>query len=486
MRHVDEGLLHAWLDGELPAEGADGAEELERHLVVCPACRARADEERRIRDEASAILGGAVPGSLATPRTVPLPPNDADRVRRRDVGRRWVAIGWAASVLLALGIGWTMRPTPRAPLAVDVPARGTPAVEPVPVAGSVPSLPSPRVTRDDVPSAAAPDLREAPTDAKPAPAEPVAAPVAAAPSVRAQRESPAAREAVPVEVETSAERAPPAAVPPPPPPPAAAPAAPPSVRLRAAAPAERIAATPLPPPPLTGIAGGEAKTQVRAKAIVVRGRVTDRTGRGVSGAQVTVPGTPHRTISAADGRYALVLADSTKAAADSLRVRATRIGMSAQTRQFAPSAADASTVDFSLTDDMVSLEGLVVTGANSSAPEDGVAWREVERDEAERRLGRSLVGVPELPLLGIELGRMEGRAAVRVRQQRADGSVLSLVQQRAPRTRARSSRAEALRRAVEERGGWQIVLEEEGLVVEASEPVPADSLRRLSAPRRHP
>lgn len=473
MRHVDEGRLHAWLDGELPAEGVDGAGELERHLAACPVCRGRADEERRIRDEASAILGGAVPGSLATPRTVPLPADDADRVRRRDVGRRWVAIGWAASVLLALGIGWTMRPTPRAPLAADVPVRSTPTVEPVPATEPAPSPPSPPVTRDDVPFTAAPVVQETPSSVTPTSPTPVAAPpVATAPSSPARREPTPAPSAVSAEM--AADVAPAAAPPAPPPPPAAA--AP--VTLRAAAPAEQIAATPAPPPPPPASAGGEA--------IVVRGRVTDRAGRGVSGAQVTVPGTPHRTVTAADGRYALVLADSTEAAADSLRVRATRIGMSAQTRQFAPTAADANTVDFALTDEVLSLEGLVVTGANASAPGAGVAWREVERDEAERRLGRSLVAVPELPLLGIELGKLEGRAAVRVRQQREDGSVLSLVQQRAPRARARSSRAEALRRAVEERGGWQIVLEEEGLVVEASEPVPADSLRRLSAPRRRP
>lgn len=199
-----------------------------------------------------------------------------------------------------------------------------------------------------------------------------------------------------------------------------------------------------------------------------------------------VPGTNRRAVTSADGSYALVLPEEKAVAGDSVTLIAQRIGSDRQVRLFDPGAAGGAVVNFSLPSASVSLDALVVTGASSSAAKDGVAWREVERDEAERRLGRPLVGVPELPLLGIELGKMEGRAAVRVRQQREDGSVLSLVQQRTPRTRARSTRAEALRRAVEARGGWQIVLEEEGLVVEASEPVPADSLRRLLVPRRRP
>jgi anti-sigma factor RsiW len=71
MQHVDEGRLHAWLDGELPDTGAEGARALERHIEGCAACRNRADEARRMIGEASAILGGADPGEMAAPRAVP-------------------------------------------------------------------------------------------------------------------------------------------------------------------------------------------------------------------------------------------------------------------------------------------------------------------------------------------------------------------------------------------------------------------------------
>ncbi|HLL84923.1 MAG TPA: hypothetical protein VK420_19800, partial [Longimicrobium sp.] len=118
MQHVDEGRLHAWLDGELPPAGPEGARALERHLEECAACRARADEERRIRDDASSILRRADPVEHPPTGVIPFP---APAPARR-TARPWVVLGWAASVLLALGIGWMARPEPEAPVAINAPA----------------------------------------------------------------------------------------------------------------------------------------------------------------------------------------------------------------------------------------------------------------------------------------------------------------------------------------------------------------------------
>ncbi|HEX8829872.1 MAG TPA: zf-HC2 domain-containing protein, partial [Longimicrobium sp.] len=118
MQHVDEGRLHAWLDGELP----DEERAVERHLEECDACRARADEERRIRNAASSILLGADPGEIAMRRMVTVP------AARRP--RPWVAVGWAASVLLALGVGWIARPSPREPVAIAPAPRTAPVTAP--------------------------------------------------------------------------------------------------------------------------------------------------------------------------------------------------------------------------------------------------------------------------------------------------------------------------------------------------------------------
>jgi anti-sigma factor RsiW len=99
MQHVDEGRLHAWLDGELPPAGPEGARALERHLEECAACRARAGEERRIRDGASSILRRADPAEHPSPGVIPFP---APAPARR-TARPWVVLGWAASVLIAPG-----------------------------------------------------------------------------------------------------------------------------------------------------------------------------------------------------------------------------------------------------------------------------------------------------------------------------------------------------------------------------------------------
>ncbi len=110
MQHMDEGRLQAWLD--LPRSGLapDEASEVERHLQLCDVCRARADELARMSDRVDAFLVpderdlGEVPsfdGVVARARD--LQAGAAERPRPR---RPWLAAGWAASVVLAIGAGW--------------------------------------------------------------------------------------------------------------------------------------------------------------------------------------------------------------------------------------------------------------------------------------------------------------------------------------------------------------------------------------------
>lgn len=100
MQHLDEGQLHAYLDGQ--------RQGLDQHLAECAACRARLEEERRVRDRARAILGATGPTRLAPP------PFEAvvERAARRQVSRRrfsTVPLAWAASLALALTAGWYAR-----------------------------------------------------------------------------------------------------------------------------------------------------------------------------------------------------------------------------------------------------------------------------------------------------------------------------------------------------------------------------------------
>ncbi|MGH7465038.1 MAG: hypothetical protein ACREK1_07675, partial [Longimicrobiales bacterium] len=107
MPHVDDGVLHAYLDGALAALSDAGelpegmtAADVVSHLGTCADCRARLETERDTRERAGLVLGAAAPSHVDVPpyATIAGPP----RVRRR----RWVPVSWAASVLVALGAGW--------------------------------------------------------------------------------------------------------------------------------------------------------------------------------------------------------------------------------------------------------------------------------------------------------------------------------------------------------------------------------------------
>lgn len=99
MSHVDEGALHAYIDGELPA--AERA-ALEAHIAACSACRAQLADERALVERASKLLG------LAQPVERPAPPLHQLR-QRRLLGRLGMPLAWAASIVLALSIGYSLR-----------------------------------------------------------------------------------------------------------------------------------------------------------------------------------------------------------------------------------------------------------------------------------------------------------------------------------------------------------------------------------------
>lgn len=100
MSHVDEGTLHAYLDGELSPNERAG---LEAHLEQCIACKAMLTEERALLERASALLGSARPAERPAP-----PFQEVRRAQRRPwYARRTFA--WAASLVLAVGLGYYLR-----------------------------------------------------------------------------------------------------------------------------------------------------------------------------------------------------------------------------------------------------------------------------------------------------------------------------------------------------------------------------------------
>lgn len=160
MSHVDDGTLHAYLDGESTAVER---EHLEAHLAGCAACRARLEEERVLIERAGRLLGLAAPPERAAP-----PFQELRRPRRGGGGFR-LPLAWAATIALAVGIGWYSRGVwapqgeqVQQKVAVQTPLPAAPAEPPA----QAPPAPSARVEqRRDRPARSAPAPSPSPSPA---------------------------------------------------------------------------------------------------------------------------------------------------------------------------------------------------------------------------------------------------------------------------------------------------------------------------------
>jgi hypothetical protein len=109
MSHVDEGALHAYLDGALDEYPAAEARRIREHVETCAVCADRLEDERKVREESRAILGLAAP-EVEVPSFEELKAYvRASRPPRTALSVRLYRLGWAASVVLALGTGWLLR-----------------------------------------------------------------------------------------------------------------------------------------------------------------------------------------------------------------------------------------------------------------------------------------------------------------------------------------------------------------------------------------
>jgi hypothetical protein len=103
MPHVDEGQLHALLDG---AYDEREARSIQEHIAACAECSARLENEQAVRARASAILAGAQPMRLGTPPfEVVIEKAKTARPARARIPAA-TRLAWAASLVLALGLGW--------------------------------------------------------------------------------------------------------------------------------------------------------------------------------------------------------------------------------------------------------------------------------------------------------------------------------------------------------------------------------------------
>jgi len=107
MQHLDEGTIHAWLDGELPP---DDAESAARHVAGCAECRALVVEARGLLAGASRIASAL---DAAPAGVVPPAQHGGGATTRR---RQWyrfaftpVRMSIAATIIAAAGLTFTAR-----------------------------------------------------------------------------------------------------------------------------------------------------------------------------------------------------------------------------------------------------------------------------------------------------------------------------------------------------------------------------------------
>lgn len=171
MSHIPEAELHAYLDQALPRLRCV---EIESHLAECTPCRTARDEIAALRDRTTAMLARLAPRRTVPPPLADLRHRAAHRASEQARFRQRTA--WAASVVVALGVGWGASYLVHPPSGRALATR-TPAAPTIPAAAPA----GPTRTSADT---AAPASTEAPADEAPAilAAEPTATPPAAAPA----------------------------------------------------------------------------------------------------------------------------------------------------------------------------------------------------------------------------------------------------------------------------------------------------------------
>ena len=119
MRHVTDGELHAFLDGAMDILPGERGKEVRDHFSSCPVCRERLQDEELIRSQAKGILGDPALGELVLPTFEELreraeapgsdsvaPKGKSDTEIHYRGPMRGLSLAWAATIVLALGVGW--------------------------------------------------------------------------------------------------------------------------------------------------------------------------------------------------------------------------------------------------------------------------------------------------------------------------------------------------------------------------------------------
>lgn len=147
MPHLDEGTIHAWLDGELSAADAAAAE---RHVADCPKCQAVVADARGAIAGAARIvsaLDAGPPGVIPRPASQP----NTKTSKPRFAGNP-VRMAMAATIIVAVGVTLSVRE-----LQHDRDPRSAPRLENVSPTLPVRSAPVPTTSTAAAPASAVPE-----------------------------------------------------------------------------------------------------------------------------------------------------------------------------------------------------------------------------------------------------------------------------------------------------------------------------------------
>ena len=118
MQHLDDAQLQAWLDRDRSGISQAEAAEVENHVGECEACAARLAELEATSTRARSLLAVAAPAAEGPPDFAEVVRRSRRRAPSGGGGRWWMAAGWAASLVVATGLGWLshdlLRPGPEA------------------------------------------------------------------------------------------------------------------------------------------------------------------------------------------------------------------------------------------------------------------------------------------------------------------------------------------------------------------------------------
>jgi hypothetical protein len=120
--HIDEGVLHAWLDGALDVDSGADVESVTRHLAGCAECRARLEKARASKLAVSDLLAASDAPVPPSPPFVSLEeaarendavagPGAGEIPKSRSALRRrpHLRLAWAATIAVAVSAGLLAR-----------------------------------------------------------------------------------------------------------------------------------------------------------------------------------------------------------------------------------------------------------------------------------------------------------------------------------------------------------------------------------------